>query len=77
MTLWEMYSYGENPIYPGDVADSELLETLERGLRLECPTDCPLAIYQTMHMCWRADSHQRPSFSELKAHIEETRESKD
>lgn len=75
VTLWEMYSYGENPVY-GDVADKELLDILERGVRLECPTDCPLAIYQIMHMCWRADSHQRPSFNELKAHIEDARESK-
>jgi hypothetical protein len=66
-----MYSYGENPQYPKDIPDGELLLALENGKRLHCPDDCPLQVYQLMLSCWNSDSHLRPTFTQLKHSIEE------
>lgn len=71
VTLWEMFSYGEHPTYPGGVTDSNLIYELERGIRLQIPAaDTPAEVYALMMTCWRAESAERPSFTELKQSFE-------
>ncbi|XP_067143590.1 tyrosine-protein kinase JAK2-like [Centruroides vittatus] len=74
ITLWEMFSYGENPIIPG-ISDTKLAEALQKGTRLGCPQSCPVEIYRLMIECWDSDSHKRPSFSDIREQIEDLRKS--
>lgn len=74
ITLWEMFSYGENPAIPG-ISDTKLAEALQKGRRLCCPQSCPLEVYRLMKECWESDSHKRPSFSNIREQIEELRKS--
>lgn len=64
VTLWEMFSFGEQP-YSGK-GGKEVTEWISKGHRLNKPLDCPDKIYQKMRECWHADSEQRPSFLQLK-----------
>lgn len=51
---------------------SELLSALERGTRLGCPSSCPQEVYvNLMRPCWNLQSHERPSFTKLRATISE------
>lgn len=65
VTLWEMFSYGQDPTLP-DVSQESLGECLLRGTRLACPADCPFAVYRLMLLCWASDAHQRPAFSDIR-----------
>ncbi|XP_067002399.1 tyrosine-protein kinase hopscotch [Anabrus simplex] len=78
VTLYEMFSFGEDPCLPAYNNDehdqSKLLEAIERGARLPCPATCPQMIYvRLMCPCWQAKTHERPSFTELCREIEELR----
>lgn len=73
VTLWEMFSYGEEPIIPG-VKDDDLLFNLEKGVRLGCPGTCPVDIYHFMLSCWQSDSHGRPTFTNIREQIDELKE---
>ncbi|XP_043204209.1 tyrosine-protein kinase hopscotch-like [Amphibalanus amphitrite] len=65
ITLFEMFSGGEDPQIP-NCDDQKLLETLDRGVRLCCPSECPLGIYTSlMWPCWDEQAHMRPCFSDL------------
>ncbi|XP_037078956.1 tyrosine-protein kinase JAK2-like [Pollicipes pollicipes] len=65
ITLYEMFSGGEDPRIP-NCDDQKLLETLDRGVRLCCPPRCPVGIYTTlMWPCWDEQSHMRPCFTHL------------
>ena len=72
VTLWEIFSYGIEPVYRdpaspgGEVPDSELLDVLKKGVRLQRPLDCPNEVYKLMLKCWNEHAHQRPSVRELK-----------
>ena len=66
----EMYSYGENPVYPENVPDGQLLEAIESGKRLHCPNECSTEMYQLMLKCWRLESNERLSFTEIKQSIQ-------
>lgn len=63
VTLWEMYSYGQQPF--GEMRGAEVIEEINDGNRLEKPDDCPVLVYQMMERCWEYDQNRRPSFSEL------------
>ncbi|CAN8005379.1 unnamed protein product [Ixodes hexagonus] len=65
VTLWEMFSYGEDPVIQ-DVAQENLGAELLDGKRLPCPPNCPSDIYRLMQLCWTTDSHQRPGFAQVK-----------
>lgn len=70
VTLWEMFSFGEEPIIDG-CKDEDLLETLESGKRLNCPNNCSVRIYSyLMKRCWDAIPEDRPSFTELLMEIQ-------
>ncbi|GFQ65374.1 fibroblast growth factor receptor homolog 1 [Trichonephila clavata] len=64
ITLWEIFSYGENPQIP-KVKDIELHEALQKGQRLGVPPNCPVLVYKLMKSCWFLNSQERPSFTEI------------
>lgn len=66
VTLWEMFSYGEDPVIQG-VTQENLGSELLQGKRLACPAECPTDVYQLMLLCWATDAHQRPGFSHIKS----------
>ncbi|XP_045459480.1 tyrosine-protein kinase Shark [Melitaea cinxia] len=63
VTLWEMFSYGQQPY--GDMRGIEAIQIVESGQRLEQPEDCPDEIYQVMLDCWAYSPDLRPTFSKL------------
>jgi len=63
VTLWEMYSYGDEP-FPG-LGGNEVLELLLNGTRLEKPEACTGDVYEVMHQCWELDPKDRITFQEL------------
>ncbi|XP_061212895.1 tyrosine-protein kinase Mer [Neopsephotus bourkii] len=68
VTMWEIATRGKTP-YPG-VQNHEIYEYLLHGQRLKKPEDCLDELYDIMSACWRADPAARPSFPQLKAHLE-------
>ncbi|XP_063222235.1 tyrosine-protein kinase hopscotch [Bacillus rossius redtenbacheri] len=73
VTLFEMFSRGEDPQLGGCEQDQQqLLAALEGGIRLPCPPLCPQTVYvQLMTPCWQADTHARPSFPEICAIVQD------
>ncbi|XP_050354591.1 tyrosine-protein kinase Shark [Nymphalis io] len=63
VTLWEMFSYGQQPY--GEMRGIEAIQIVESGQRLERPEDCPDEIYQVMLDCWAYSPDLRPTFSKL------------
>ncbi|NXP02273.1 MERTK kinase, partial [Thinocorus orbignyianus] len=68
VTMWEIVTRGMTP-YPG-VQNHEIYEYLFHGQRLKKPEDCLDELYEIMSACWRADPTARPTFSQLKVHLE-------
>uniref|UniRef100_A0A158R452 non-specific protein-tyrosine kinase n=1 Tax=Syphacia muris TaxID=451379 RepID=A0A158R452_9BILA len=71
VTLWELFSYGEEPWmgYRG----AEVLAKLEAGERLQRPKWCSLEIYDLMSTCWSSNANVRPKFSLLKGLLADTK----
>ncbi|GLH06136.1 Tyrosine-protein kinase Abl [Gryllus bimaculatus] len=74
VTLYEMFSFGDDPKLPeytDEQDQSQLLVALERGVRLPCPPTCEQSVYaRLMCPCWQADMHARPTFTQLCQEIE-------
>ncbi|NWX10692.1 MERTK kinase, partial [Caloenas nicobarica] len=68
VTMWEIATRGMTP-YPG-VQNHEIYEYLFHGQRLKKPEGCLDELYEIMSACWRADPAARPTFSQLKVHLE-------
>ena len=64
ITLWESLTYGSKP-YEG-LHGQEVIQYLENGERLECPSQCPESVYSLMRACWEWEVDRRPSFSLIK-----------
>ncbi|XP_035700409.1 fibroblast growth factor receptor 2 isoform X1 [Folsomia candida] len=64
VTLWEIFSLGEEP-YPemGEMVD--LIRFLNMGHRLQCPKSCDHETYTLMRRCWEMDPTKRPTFLEI------------
>lgn len=71
VTLWEMYTFGKDPLYAAAVDDSceSLLEVLDRKERLPKEDSCPIPVYRIMMSCWDGEPSKRPSFQDLKREI--------
>ncbi|CAG7733213.1 unnamed protein product [Allacma fusca] len=81
VTLYEIFSYGQEPNLPGvsnnesgDVKETdelqEIVKLLSSGVRLPCPEHCPNNVYkQLMLPCWEMNPQDRPSFSKLLGEI--------
>ncbi|XP_067388913.1 tyrosine-protein kinase Mer isoform X2 [Emydura macquarii macquarii] len=73
VTMWEIATRGMTP-YPG-VQNHEIYDYLFHGHRLKQPEDCLDELYEIMCACWRADPKERPTFPQLKLHLEKLLES--
>lgn len=49
----------------GQMTVVRLIDLLDRGQRLPCPSDCPMEIYKLMKDCWETEANFRPSFPNL------------
>ena len=67
--LYELISYGRFP-YPG-MNNAQVLEALQTGYRMPCPTCCPEHLYNIMLDCWKNDTTARPKFNTLQCKMEE------
>ncbi|XP_066995527.2 activated Cdc42 kinase Ack isoform X2 [Anabrus simplex] len=65
VTLWEMFTFGEEP-WAGLNGTQILVKIDREGERLPQPDACPSDIYQLMHQCWARDPAERPHFTGLK-----------
>ncbi|XP_015602408.1 tyrosine-protein kinase Shark [Cephus cinctus] len=63
ITLWEMFSYGEQPY--GDRRGVDVIQLVEKGERLEKPEKCPEHVYLVMQSCWSYLPEDRPTFKDL------------
>lgn len=65
VTLWEMFSFGEDPWI--GLNGSQILRKIDReGERLSFPEASPPDIYQLMLQCWDKTPVERPSFAAIK-----------
>lgn len=64
VTLWELFSYGEEP-WAG-LRGAEVLTKLEAGERLQRPTKCSVELFDLIMTCWSNNVNMRPRFSLLK-----------
>lgn len=69
VTLWEMFTYCEEPWL--GLYGKQILYSVERGDRLERPQDCPQEIYSVMRKCWACSAADRPTFSQLTTMVAE------
>ena len=71
VTLWEMFTFGEEPWI--GLNGSQILKKIDRdGERLHHPPACPPDIYQLMLQCWASMPTDRPTFEALKDFLAET-----
>ncbi|XP_054656395.1 non-receptor tyrosine-protein kinase TNK1 [Dunckerocampus dactyliophorus] len=64
VTLWEMFTYCEEPWF--GLSGKQILWRVEReGERLEKPPDCPQEMYGIMRKCWPCNPADRPTFAQL------------
>ncbi|XP_053537357.1 non-receptor tyrosine-protein kinase TNK1 [Ictalurus punctatus] len=64
VTLWEMFTYCEEPWF--GLSGRQILFRIEReGDRLPKPPDCPQELYSVMRKCWACNPTDRPTFAEL------------
>ncbi|XP_064105314.1 tyrosine-protein kinase Shark-like isoform X1 [Macrobrachium nipponense] len=63
ITLWEMYTFGDQPY--GELPGFKVVELLEKKDRLPQPEKCPDSVFNLMMQCWSYKPHSRPSFKEL------------
>ncbi|XP_074186354.1 activated CDC42 kinase 1 isoform X8 [Rhinolophus sinicus] len=65
VTLWEMFTYGQEPWI--GLNGSQILHKIDKeGERLPRPEDCPQDIYNVMVQCWAHKPEDRPSFVALR-----------
>lgn len=65
VTLWEMYTFGEDP-WVG-LNGSQILRKIDReGERLHHPDACPPDMYELMLQCWDKQPSERPTFAAIK-----------
>ncbi|KAM9544234.1 activated CDC42 kinase 1 isoform 7-T7 [Guaruba guarouba] len=65
VTLWEMFTYGQEPWI--GLSGSQILHKIDKeGERLPRPEDCPQDIYNVMLQCWAHKPEDRPTFVALR-----------
>ncbi|XP_063080417.1 activated CDC42 kinase 1 isoform X12 [Cavia porcellus] len=65
VTLWEMFTYGQEPWI--GLNGSQILHKIDKeGERLPRPEDCPQDIYNVMAQCWAHKPEDRPTFVALR-----------
>lgn len=72
VTLWEMFTFGEEP-WVG-LNGAEILQKIDKeGERLHHPESCPDTIYGLMLQCWQANPKDRPTFEALHLFFQDAR----
>ncbi|XP_072252167.1 tyrosine-protein kinase ITK/TSK [Leuresthes tenuis] len=61
--MWEVYNEGRLPYE--NRSNSEVVESLNKGLRLLKPRFAPDSVYVLMEWCWKEKPEDRPSFALL------------
>lgn len=65
VTLWEMFTFGEDP-WVG-LNGSTILRKIDReGERLRHPEACPPDVYELLLQCWDKTPSERPTFAAIK-----------
>ncbi|XP_037073486.1 ALK tyrosine kinase receptor-like [Pollicipes pollicipes] len=59
--LWEVMTLGQLP-YPGR-GNTEVMQLVMDGGRLDSPPNCPRPVYGVMCQCWQRVPEERPSFT--------------
>ncbi|XP_037237578.1 tyrosine-protein kinase Fgr isoform X3 [Falco naumanni] len=67
--LTELVTKGRVP-YPG-MNNREVLEQVERGYRMQCPSNCPPSLHEVMVQCWKREPEERPTFEYLQSFLED------
>ncbi|XP_063062720.1 activated CDC42 kinase 1 [Engraulis encrasicolus] len=71
VTLWEMFSHGQEPWL--GLNGSQILHKIDKeGERLVRPEDCPQDIYNVMLQSWSPKPEDRPTFVALRDFLVET-----
>ncbi|CAG5897066.1 unnamed protein product [Menidia menidia] len=71
VTLWEMFTHGQEPWL--GLNGSQILHKIDKeGERLPKPEDCPQDIYNVMMQCWAQKPDDRPTFVALREFLLET-----
>ncbi|KAK8723687.1 hypothetical protein OTU49_011493 [Cherax quadricarinatus] len=65
VTLWEMYTFGDQPY--GELPGHKVVELLDKNERLPKPEKCPKGVFDLMLRCWSYKPPKRPAFRELAA----------
>ncbi|XP_044755752.1 activated CDC42 kinase 1 isoform X1 [Coccinella septempunctata] len=65
VTVWEMFSFGEDP-WMGLIGSQILRKIDKEGERLHHPEACSPEIYKILLQCWAKNPEDRPSFAALK-----------
>lgn len=76
VTMWEMFSYGDKPIYsslPAIVAWNlvRLEEHLKKGHRLPKTEECPQQVYDLMMECWKYKPEERINFTQARTELDQ------
>lgn len=72
VTLWEMFTFGEEP-WVGCNGTQILQKIDQEGERLARPESCPPDVYQLLLQCWAHKPTDRPTFLALKDFLFEAR----
>ncbi|KAE9413421.1 hypothetical protein Angca_007077, partial [Angiostrongylus cantonensis] len=64
VTLWEIFSYGEDPWIGCRAIDVSFC--FQAGERLEKPRTCSKQIYDVLCLCWHINPDRRPKFTMLR-----------
>ncbi|XP_061550791.1 activated CDC42 kinase 1-like isoform X10 [Phycodurus eques] len=71
VTLWEMFTHGQEPWL--GLNGSQILHKIDKeSERLPKPEDCPRDIYNVMLQCWAPKSEDRPTFVALREFLLES-----
>ncbi|XP_034242413.1 activated CDC42 kinase 1 isoform X2 [Thrips palmi] len=68
VTLWEMFTFGQEPWI--GLNGTQILRKIDReGERLHQPDSCPPEIYRLMSQCWAKAPADRPTFAAIREYL--------
>lgn len=65
ITLWEIFSFGQQPWAELNFNQIKLMIANEPSSHLHKPDACPDGFYEIMLGCWERDSEKRPEFTDI------------